>query len=325
MLSFAQDLAAVPFGEACGLVRDRAFRSVLTVFVFHDVSDAPSAFSREHNLNVPPALFRRQLDFIGRNFNPIDPRELSSQAPLPDRPALVSFDDGLRGYFTTAVPLLAERGIPSVIFLNLAPVHGELFWSGLLSYLARRGDFKAYVKENVPPSALPLFLRCSRALVERFLATCDGDLASEVRNHVGAFATKDDLERAASNPLVSFGNHLFNHEVPALLSDAEFTASYTRNREALAAYPNHVDLFSFPFGRAGTVYGRRHVELARTLGARRAFSGVGLLNRDSGAFHLHRVSLTAASRTTDRMWFDISKLTLARAVGAFRLKDDAGL
>jgi len=82
-----------------------------------------------------------------------------------------------------------------------------------------------------------------------------------------------------------------------------------------------VDLFAFPFGQNGTVYDRRHLELAKALGARRAFSGIGLLNRSRDAFHLHRVSFTADSRTEDRMWFDVAKLTLAQSAGAFRLKD----
>src|SRR5688572_15742742 len=101
----------------------------------------PSEFHAGFNLNVPPAVFEDHARFIARNFNTIGPHELLS-GDYDTPAALVTFDDGTRGIFEHALPILERHNIPAVVFLNMGPVTGDIFWAGLVAYLcAQRPDF----------------------------------------------------------------------------------------------------------------------------------------------------------------------------------------
>ena len=90
--------------------------------------DAPS-------LNVPPTLFAKQMDFISDNFNVIDPDQLM-EGDYERPAALITFDDGMLGYFSNAVPIMTDRQIPSINFLNIDTIEGNPSWAGLVTYLA---------------------------------------------------------------------------------------------------------------------------------------------------------------------------------------------
>ena len=104
------------------------------VFLFHDVSSDPSEFSRSSNLNVPPRHFTEQIQIIGRYFRFAEPDSVANGEACRGS-ALVTFDDGVVGTFENGIPILDRLEVPSVVFMNMAPVLGEIFWSGLVVYL----------------------------------------------------------------------------------------------------------------------------------------------------------------------------------------------
>ena len=117
----------------------------LTVFCYHDVSENPSQFSHKYELNVPPNVFEYQMDFIDKNFNVISPDDLINDN-IPEKAALITFDDGFKSYFQTAVPIMEKYSFPSINFLNMATIRGEIFFSGLITYLCEmQPDFFDHV------------------------------------------------------------------------------------------------------------------------------------------------------------------------------------
>ena len=124
-------------GMLCGIANDIVLKKTLTIFVYHDISDDPSEFSCTFNLNVYPKVFDYQISFIKDNFNIISPDDLL-KGKIPSKAALVTFDDGFRSYFRNAVPILEKYKVPSIIFLNMEPVKGSVFWSGLITYLCEK-------------------------------------------------------------------------------------------------------------------------------------------------------------------------------------------
>lgn len=92
----------------------------LPILLYHSVSDTPSA--RMSDYTVRPATFARHLDTIaesGSNTLTVsDLRDaLDSGRPLPERPVLVTFDDGYLDTLTAAAPLLAERGMATTAYV----------------------------------------------------------------------------------------------------------------------------------------------------------------------------------------------------------------
>jgi len=279
----------------------------LTVFCFHDVSNNPSEFSYKHDLNVPPDIFDYQIDFIDRNFNVISPDELLAFR-IPSNAALITFDDGFKSYFTNAISILKKYNLPSIIFLNMEPIKGAVFWSGLITYLCdKHSEFRRHIasKAKLNYDEKSLYLYCSREIVNSFLKLKGDTFKSEVEEYIGDFATLQDLESVSSNKLVFFGNHLYNHDVPLLLSDNELIESFCKNEDELRKYPNSRNMFAFPFGQPDTCFSGRQIELLLENGAKKVFSAYPVINSDISAPYLHRIPLDIRNNTKSRIWFNI--------------------
>lgn len=278
----------------------------LTIFLYHDVSDNPSAFSRKYDLNVRPEVFDFQIQFIRNHFNLISPEELY-QPQLPPRSALITFDDGLKGVFNRAVPMLEKLKIPSLIFLNMGPVKGELFWSGLITYLCSKPDFVQYLSASgVTANNIPLYLKCSQQIVEGYPKMTQS-LKKEIIDFVGEFACMSDLADGSKRDLTFYGNHLYNHYVPQLMTDDAFTESYRKNDDEIKRFSNYLNMFSFPFGQPGSCFTKKHINLLSEMGAHRIFSSSALVNYNTDAYLLDRLSLSDHHNTEEKIKFQLIK------------------
>lgn len=287
------------------IFRER-MKDALTVFIFHDVTSHPSEFSRTFDLYVTSETFRVQLQFIKKNFQVVGVDDLLSNTRKFERPALITFDDGFRSYFTEAAGILEEMGIPSVIFLNMEPIKGEIFFAGLATFLCLKDEkFIEYLKHRVPKSQWrpPFFLLCQRPLAEEYLKEFHLDVRDSVARFVGEFASLEDLRLVEGNPLVSFGNHLFGHEVARLLTDDELKKTYKANEEILKRYSNYRPVFSFPFGQPGSCFNFEQIDLIRQWGARLIFSSSEHINKSVEQSLLDRISLTEFHSTPARIWY----------------------
>ena len=301
-------------GAFWGATKVITLQGALSVFVYHDVSNNPSEFSRMYNLNVKPDIFDYQLNFIKKNFNIISPNELLSNR-VPPKAALITFDDGMRSFFVNAIPILGKYGIPAIIFLNMGPIKGEVFWSGLITYLCnKRYDFVEHCAENkvLAKGNMPLYLFCTKEIVELYLRKKQGSFENEVSDFVGEFAAEEDLERAAEKGNIFFGNHLFNHHVPLLMSDEDLLESFSKNANELKKYRNYRDMFSFPFGQPGTCFSEKQASMILSNGAKRVFSSDGAINYDSASSYLHRISLSSFNDSDSKIWFQIFRKSVGR-------------
>ena len=300
------------FGTILSPMGNYITRNKLTVFCYHDVSVNPSEFSLRYGLNVPPDIFEFQINFINDNFNVIGPDDLLSDN-IPENAALITFDDGFKSYFRTAVPILKKYAIPSVMFLNMAPVKGEIFWSGLITYLCDKTiDFPKFLnlRKDLNEDAKPKFLFCSKEIVNSYLDLKNKTFKKEVDEFVGEFADLHDLKSFSDSNLVFFGNHLYKHYVSLLLSDNELLESYKKNETELKKYSNYRNLFSFPFGQPDTCFSNHQIELLLKNGAQRIFSSYPLMNSNTNSKYLHRIPLYAYNNRKSSIWFNILRRNL---------------
>ena len=111
----------------------RANRQRLTVLLYHGVRSSGGK-EQIDNLHVPEKEFRRQMTWLRRKFTPVTLEQamdgLEGRAPLPDRAALVTFDDAYRNNLKVAAPILAELGVPAVLFVPTQFVGAEnMYWN----------------------------------------------------------------------------------------------------------------------------------------------------------------------------------------------------
>jgi hypothetical protein len=286
----------------------------LTVFVYHDISEVPSEFSYKYQLNVCPNLFEWQLRFLKKHFNFVSPDDLLEDR-VPPKAALLTFDDGFSSFFTNAATILEKHQVPCIIFLNMAPIKGEIFWSGLITYLCeKKPDFVAYLKKCMLHESRepPLFLSCSAEIVCSYIKKAGEDVLSQVLEFVGSFADEESLEQGSANKLICYGNHLYNHYVPLLMSDMELLDSFDRNANALKKYPNFRNMFSFPFGQPDSCFSHRQVDLLFERGAKKIFRSSGTVNYKAKALYLDRIALTSWHTSSERIWYQIFKHRLKK-------------
>ena len=95
-------------------LRNRSSR--LALFAYHSISaDGPEW------LSLPPETFERQLAMLARagfETGGSDALDAAVRGERPSRPtALLTFDDGYRDNYTTALPLLREAGAKAIVFI----------------------------------------------------------------------------------------------------------------------------------------------------------------------------------------------------------------
>ena len=123
-------------------------RHALTVLMFHRVlpADDPAFALAEREFTFTLDGFRRTLDFVQRHYSVVSLSDLQAarlgRAALPPNPVLITFDDGWRDTLTHAVPELARRGLPAVLFLasEVVALDNPRWWQdALVAALAEPG------------------------------------------------------------------------------------------------------------------------------------------------------------------------------------------
>ena len=97
------------------------------ILMYHAVAEAPNDATRA--LSVTPEAFAEQMAMIGDlGLTPVSTAELAaawrSGKPLPERPVLITFDDGYEGVHRYALPVLARHGFAATLFVTTGWIRG---------------------------------------------------------------------------------------------------------------------------------------------------------------------------------------------------------
>ena len=282
-------------------------RSGLYVFLYHDVSEAPAPFVDECGLNTPPDAFRRQIRALAKDFDLVSIDDVRARR-VGRRSALITFDDGYCSNFTTVPGILRELDASALVFVNMEPIRGGLFWGALCAYLCNHDrNFQAHfrsVRGSEPSKADEISL--DPDTVERHLAdrVDRAELEQLVRSYGPDFATEQQLCETEKDSVLYLGNHLYNHYNATVLSDVELCRMYELNRLALDQFDNARNVFSYPFGQPGLCYSPRTHAVLQQANPELVFSAVGGINRLPSDF-LHRYVPRASAGDANRLRGDI--------------------
>lgn len=243
------------------------------IFLFHEVTNEPSEFHKKYDLNIPPELFKNQIKMIKSHFNVID-SETMLKGNYKTPAALITFDDGSKGNYTNAYPILEELKCPSLMFLNMGPITGEIFWSGLITYLFNSDNkFIDTVVNNKKNKYRKLdFLNIKPSDIEEYISSNKLKIYKNARKYYGDFMDMSDLKEMSRSKLLNFGNHLYQHYNCAVSSQEEIVNNYILNENILKTFKNNSNLFSYPFGQEGTCYNNKTNQIIFDLGAKAVFT-----------------------------------------------------
>jgi peptidoglycan/xylan/chitin deacetylase (PgdA/CDA1 family) len=97
------------------------------ILLYHTISDDPPSWIRR--LSVTPKVFSRQLELIvASGATALSVVEyasiLESGGSLPERPLVITFDDGLADFRDEALPALSRAGISGTLFVTTGFLEG---------------------------------------------------------------------------------------------------------------------------------------------------------------------------------------------------------
>jgi peptidoglycan/xylan/chitin deacetylase (PgdA/CDA1 family) len=101
------------------------------ILMYHHIDTPPAdAGPIRQDLSVLPRSFDAQLQYlVQEGYTSITLNELALYLtmgePLPDKPVILTFDDGYADAYTQAFPLLLKHGFVGTFFLTTAPIDGQ--------------------------------------------------------------------------------------------------------------------------------------------------------------------------------------------------------
>jgi len=248
------------------------YRSVLrlhpfagvAVLVYHGVraDDWPAGTMRHEMLHVRAQRLDEHCRALRDLCTPIslsDWRAVAAgETPVPDRPALVTFDDGYRTVLRHALPVLERHRIPAVAFVCTNPIERqERFWFDAVADVCG---------EEAVEDAKRLEYGAWRAVADQ------AAMAAAI-DDPHAPLTIAELQSLASHPLIAIGAHTASHPIlaraPLDIQRDEIATSRT-TLETWLGRP--VNAFAYPNGRRGVDYSADSIQAVADAGFTDAFA-----------------------------------------------------
>lgn len=127
--------------------------------MYHYLSVPPAgADIYRRDLSVTPENFEAQLAYLqAQDFTTISLEDLTyylaGLQPLPEKPIILTFDDGYADNYTNAFPLLKKYGFKASFFLVTQPIdYGDpnyLFWDNVIEMHAAGMEFGAHTYRHL--------------------------------------------------------------------------------------------------------------------------------------------------------------------------------
>ncbi|MEV1022676.1 polysaccharide deacetylase family protein [Streptomyces sp. NPDC050264] len=123
------------------------------ILMYHAVAHEPSPATR--GLSVSPGQFAEQMQFLAdHRCTPLTTADLAAiwrggGRVLPDRPVLITFDDGYEGVHRHALPVLAKYGFASTLFVSTGWLRGAYDTGGGLDTMLDWDQVRALAAQGV--------------------------------------------------------------------------------------------------------------------------------------------------------------------------------
>ncbi|MFJ1607646.1 polysaccharide deacetylase family protein [Streptomyces sp. NPDC088253] len=122
------------------------------ILMYHSIAAAPNDATRE--LSVGPEAFAEQMALLGdQGFTPVDTAALAARwrsgGPLPERPVLITFDDGYEGVHRHGLPVLAKHGFAATLFVSTGWIKGAYDTGGGLDAMLSWAQVRELATEQV--------------------------------------------------------------------------------------------------------------------------------------------------------------------------------
>jgi peptidoglycan/xylan/chitin deacetylase (PgdA/CDA1 family) len=202
----------------------------LRVLAYHDVKE------KNH--------FEKHINYLlNSGYTFIDVYALSDHlyhgADLPDKPILITFDDGDPTVLTNGLPILKKYGLPSVLFVitELINTNKAFWWDRIRINLRKKGEDSKSIAQSVAHAK-----KTDNAGRLRFL--------SEFQELEGRQLTREELFLLQENKM-SIGNHSHTHPMFDRCTETEIENELMNSRQMFQNWGlNDFSFFAYPNGNS---------------------------------------------------------------------------
>jgi len=262
---------------------------------------------------LPEEKFVRQIKFLKDNYNILTMKEfitcLTEDRELPERSALITFDDGLRNNYSVAFPILSEYRVPATIFLTMDFIGTDrILWFDELFLLLRKvltdgidcrdmDEVFQILESNKNVSEI-YYLIVEK--MKRFTEDKRCHIMSALRSRVNiensdfiedfGLLTWEQVREMRETNLIDFGVHTANHRILTNLKQGEWNSEIIEPKKKLSDFLGEdVVTFCYPNGRPEIDFDYTHENFLRDSGYSCAFStGASLYHKGSNNYRVGR-------------------------------------
>ena len=244
--------------------------SYLPILAYHRIKNINSSTGNPSLVSASIADFKWQMQYIKESYTPISfetlDRCLSGLLPWPNKPVIITFDDGFGDNYHNAYPILKKLNIPATFFISVDYIDSnKQFWfEGLYKTLksAPEGHYK--IDKNEFSFTLTNSKKERDTVIQllfKQLATVENDQRELIVEQIfKLFKRHDTVSNQNDTPLTSeqiiemsangmeFGSHSMSHPFLNRLNIENLNLELKSSKEAIEkltqkkclsiAYPN---------------------------------------------------------------------------------------
>ena len=183
----------------------------MPVLEYHMVTAHPPEDAGDYN--VPPEDFRAQLDYLAeQGYTTITMLEYmkakKGKMEMPERPIILTFDDGYENNYLEMLPILEEHGMKAVVYMvtNQIGQKGYLTWGQLREMQKRGVEIGSHTANHLPLAGLSQEERADEVQLSKLLMEWNG------------------IRTVFS---LSYPNGKYDDSLPELLKESEYLTAVT--------------------------------------------------------------------------------------------------
>lgn len=245
-------------------------RGDVIVLMFHRVLDRPAADQACSlgEIVVSQGHFRKLCQYLARHCEVVSAGEAQPGRSSSKLRVMITFDDGWKDNFTTALPVLRSHDLPATIFVCPA-LAGQTFpfWpERMVSLLRRQPQHSPRTVESTIESWKHRPQKERDRYMQQLEKTAHRAVASaEATDQLLSWSETEALHREG----IAFGSHTQHHEILPLVARDTAWRELRESKESVESMLDvRCDTLAYPNGD----YSTQVRDIAETLGYRLAFT-----------------------------------------------------
>jgi len=233
--------------------------------MYHDITEDATRSWGPWRYAVTPDSFAADIERVDAGYTVVTMDDVlactqETDRHLPERAAVITFDDGYENTLNEALPVLERHGVPATVYISSGLIGSSGTFAHRLADGLRRAGLNRIELPDLGlglPDDLPTDHQRAYEMIRRELKWASPEaretllkaIESDDGTSPAPMLTGPQISRLADHPLTTVGAHGHDHVPLTALSDSQLRGDIERASalvaEAAGRTPVH---FSYPFG-----------------------------------------------------------------------------